>query len=92
VHTSLDEWYPVFSQDGRWIAFASSHAMNNDSWDLYRMDAEGGSVQQLTYTWRDDNFPAWSPIIDMAWRGWAAIGVGCVLLMTGYSASKKGRV
>jgi hypothetical protein len=52
----------------------------------------GGDLRQLTFKWRDDNFPAWSPIIDLHWRHWGVIGFGVLLVTGSYAGGKKGRV
>src|SRR5437868_7604609 len=38
--------YPVFSPDGKWVAFASKR---NGNWDIFAIPAEGGSARQLTF-------------------------------------------
>src|SRR6185503_4139603 len=56
-HVETDS-HPVFSPDGRWIAFASRRNGNSD---IFAVPVEGGQVRQLT--WHSGNeFPAgWSP-------------------------------
>ncbi len=54
-----DNINPTWSPDGTQIAFASNRDGN---WEIYRMKADGSSLQNLTNTANsDDNFPAWSP-------------------------------
>jgi Tol biopolymer transport system component len=49
-----DDWQAEFSPDGRWLAFRSERG----SGGIYRMDANGGSLQRLT----TEGFnPTWSP-------------------------------
>jgi serine/threonine protein kinase/Tol biopolymer transport system component len=43
---------------GRWIAFQSDRAGNND---IYVMESDGSGVTQLTFGLADDRAPAWSP-------------------------------
>src|SRR5438874_333164 len=38
--------YPVYSPDGKWIAFASKR---NGNWDIYAIPADGGAARQLTW-------------------------------------------
>jgi hypothetical protein len=49
---------PVFSPDGRHIAFASTRA---GSWDIYAMDLDGKSVTQVTSGPAQDMHPTFSP-------------------------------
>jgi TolB protein len=49
---------PVWSPDGRQIAFASRRG---DNWDVYRMRADGSDLQRLTNDPAYDGEPAWSP-------------------------------
>mgnify|MGYP006257062527 FL=1 len=52
------DWGPVWSPDGRRIAFASNRSGN---FDVYVMDADGGNVEQLTDDPAEDFEPVWSP-------------------------------
>jgi Tol biopolymer transport system component len=49
---------PTWSPDGTRIAFSSAR---NNNYDIYVMDAQGGSVKQLTHTSWAEAEPAWSP-------------------------------
>ena len=49
---------PAQSPDGTRIAFSSSRDVN---WEVYVMDADGGSPQNLTFHEAWDEGPAWSP-------------------------------
>jgi len=40
------DYMPVWSPDGKWIAFASDRSGN---FDIYLMPAEGGTAKRLTY-------------------------------------------
>ncbi|MEJ6724318.1 MAG: S41 family peptidase [Akkermansiaceae bacterium] len=40
------EFHPVWSNDGKWIAFASDRHGNND---VFRMPAQGGPAERLTF-------------------------------------------
>lgn len=50
---------PVWSPDGKKIAFASRRAGNK--WEIFVMDADGGNVQQLTKDGGNNFSPSWSP-------------------------------
>src|SRR5437868_550949 len=50
--------YPVFSPDGRWIAFSSNR---NGSYDVFVVSAQGGRPRRLTYDSAADIVNGWSP-------------------------------
>jgi TolB protein len=50
---------PIFSPDGKTIAFASSRSGQPM---IYRMDADGSNVKRLTYAGHYNATPTWSPI------------------------------
>lgn len=56
-HVDLDA-YPVWSPDGRWIAFASHR---NGNWDLFVVPADGGATRQLTWHAGHEIPTGWSP-------------------------------
>ncbi len=49
---------PVFSPDGRRIAFASDRG---GTWDIWILDLQGGQPVQVTNTPADELHPSWSP-------------------------------
>ena len=51
---------PTWSPDGRWIAFASDRD-DEDDWDIFVVDANGGPAKQLTDNDVEDVWPDWSP-------------------------------
>ena len=53
-----NDWHPVWSPDGKRIAFASSRKGN---FDIYVMDADGGNQRRLTNSPHYDGVPCWSP-------------------------------
>lgn len=53
----LPPW-PVWSPDGRRIAFTSNRDGNDE---VYVMDSSGNNVKRLTHNDADDEWPAWSP-------------------------------
>jgi tricorn protease len=56
VHPAHDS-HPRFSPDGKWIAFSSSRAGNDD---VYVMPAGGGEAKQLTFHSAADTVVGWS--------------------------------
>lgn len=54
-----DNSTPVWSPDGRRIAFAASAEADNS--EIYVMDADGGNIVRLTKSPGDDSHPHWSP-------------------------------
>ncbi|NLI01464.1 MAG: PDZ domain-containing protein [Chthonomonadales bacterium] len=57
IHEAHDQ-LPVWSPNGKQIAFSSNRAGNHDVWV---MPAEGGEPQQLTYHSASDSVCDWSP-------------------------------
>ena len=49
---------PIFSPDGKWIAFASKR---NGNWDIFAVPAEGGLATQLTWHSGPEIPHSWSP-------------------------------
>jgi Tol biopolymer transport system component/C-terminal processing protease CtpA/Prc len=49
---------PMFSPDGRWIAFSSKRSGN---WDIHAIPADGGTARQITWHAGSDNPLGWSP-------------------------------
>lgn len=50
--------YPLFSPDGRWIAFASKR---NGNWDIFAVPSDGGKARQLTWHSGTEIPYGWSP-------------------------------
>ncbi len=57
VHEAHDQ-LPVWSPDGKWIAFSSNRAGNYDVWAI---PAAGGEAAQLTFHSATDSVSDWSP-------------------------------
>ena len=56
-----NEWAPVWSPDGKRIAFYSDRKGTFDNFDIYVMDADGGNQQNLTNNRAWNRAPSWSP-------------------------------
>src|SRR6266850_5469241 len=56
--TGGHEGLPVFSPDGKWIAFTAQYDGNAD---VFVMAAEGGEPRRLTYHPQPDQVLAWTP-------------------------------
>ncbi len=56
-HVETDA-YPVFSPDGKWIAFSSKR---NGNWDAFAIPFEGGAARQLTWHSGSEIPFGWSP-------------------------------
>lgn len=57
VHNAFEGW-PVFSPDGRYIAFSSKRYGN---FDVFVVPVEGGIPRRLTYHTSDDIVNSWTP-------------------------------
>jgi Tol biopolymer transport system component len=56
--TNVIDSYPMFSSDGKKIAFESNRTGN---FEIYTINADGTDIKQLTYDTAFDGTPAWSP-------------------------------
>ncbi len=56
-HDGVDS-YPVFSPDGKWIAFSSNRTGN---YDVFVIPSQGGRPKQLTFHSGSDVAVAWTP-------------------------------
>ena len=56
-----NDWAPVWSPDGKRIAFKSDRKGDVVNWDIYVIDADGGNPQNLTENRVYDSSPSWSP-------------------------------
>ncbi|RKU07382.1 hypothetical protein C6502_19125 [Candidatus Poribacteria bacterium] len=56
-----NDWDPVWSPDGKRIAFAADRKGDFEKFDIYVMDADGGNQQKLTNNRVWDSSPSWSP-------------------------------
>ena len=56
-----NDWDPVWSPDGKRIAFMADRKGNGENFDIYVMDADGGNQQKLTNHRGYDGSPSWSP-------------------------------
>ena len=55
------DWDPVWSPNGRRIAFMADKKGDLQNFGIYVMDADGGNEQQLTDHQNWDSSPTWSP-------------------------------
>ncbi len=56
-----NDWRPVWSPDGKRIAFMADRKGDAINFDIYVMDADGGNQQKLTNHRDWDGSPSWSP-------------------------------
>ena len=56
-----NDWQPVWSPDGKRIAFAADRKADLVSFDIFVMDADGNNQRRLTNNPHSDNSPSWSP-------------------------------
>ena len=56
-----NDWDPVWSPDGKRIAFESDRKGDAVNFDIYVMDADGGDLQKLTNNRAWNGGPSWSP-------------------------------
>ncbi|MFH1143886.1 MAG: DPP IV N-terminal domain-containing protein, partial [Candidatus Eisenbacteria bacterium] len=63
------EAYPIWSPDGRWIAFSSDRAGNDD---IYVLPVAGGELRRLTWNSYQDLPTGWTPdsraVLFRSWR------------------------
>lgn len=59
VSDHFDNNSPVWSPDGKWVAFVSNRGAGTSK--IYLMDANGGSVRRLTDSDYKEDAPSWSP-------------------------------
>ena len=52
------DFNPVFSPDGKWIAFSSNR---HRQYDVFVISVKGGRPKRLTYDSADDHVTGWSP-------------------------------
>jgi Tol biopolymer transport system component len=52
---------PDWSADGQQLTFGLDLDYDNSNWDIYRVDADGLNLVQLTSHEAPDRAPAWSP-------------------------------
>ena len=55
---SWQDEYPVWSPDGKKIAFSAN---SNGNYDIFIMNADGSHIQQITSSSRKEETPAWFP-------------------------------
>lgn len=55
-HIELDA-YPLFSPDGKWLAFSS---VRNGNWDIFVVPSSGGAVRQMTFSSFSEIATDWS--------------------------------
>lgn len=58
THNKVDDYAPVWSPNGRQIAF---ERVQDGNWEIYVMDADGGNQKNLTEHPAQDNNPHWHP-------------------------------
>ena len=64
-----NDWHPVWSPDGKRIAFVSNRTRDLNR-DIYVMDADGGNPRNLTNHPNDDEDPAWyNPVLSVSLAG-----------------------
>ena len=56
-----NDWHPVWSPNGKRIAFAADRKGDFENFEIYVMDADGGNQQKLTENRVYDWSPSWSP-------------------------------
>jgi TolB protein len=66
TNTSAHESYPVWSSDGKQIAFCASTGVFNTqealvTYEVYLMNTDGTNIRQLTNNNCYDGYPRWSP-------------------------------
>lgn len=57
VSHAANETRPMFSPDGKWLAFVSNRTGNGD---IYLLEVETGSLRRVTFDDSADNLDAWS--------------------------------
>ncbi|MFK7801918.1 MAG: protein kinase [Anaerolineae bacterium] len=60
TNNTQDDYGPVFSPDGRQIAWHAQHP-SQKTWEIFIANVDGSGVRNLTQNGADDSFPKWSP-------------------------------
>ena len=69
-----NDWSPVWSPDGKRIAFSADRKGDLQNFEIYVMDADGGNEQRLTENRVHDRYPSWSA--DSKWIAFASERAG----------------
>jgi hypothetical protein len=72
-------WLPNLSPDGEWLVM---HANLGRDMDIYRRRWGTHRVERLTDSLGDDEYPVWSPVIDMPWHSSAQLAASGLLTLS----------
>ena len=56
--SDANDWNPIWSPDGKWIAFSSDQDGNNE---IYIMKTDGTDQTRLTFSPENDEGAMWQP-------------------------------
>ena len=85
-----DDYDPVWTPDGKWIAFASRED-NASPTQIFRVRPDGSDLQAITSDPNTDHFfPSWAKTIDLAWCPLFLLIIGFSCMIAAWFKSPRG--
>ena len=71
-----EDWLPHWSPSGRWIIFTSDRSGEHQ---IYKISFDGSDLRRLTDSGLNDQWAAWSSVVDMPFQAWGLFMIGILL-------------